>query len=611
MRLPQALALLLTGFSIALPPSALAATEVSHAIALRSTPKYPAGFDHFDYVNPKAPKGGDVRLVAIGTFDSLNSFIDKGNPAEGLDMIYDSLTVRSLDEPGSYYGLLAEKIERDPADNSWIIYDLNPKARFSDGAPVTADDVVFSFDTVRHDGNPGYKMYYQDIVKVEALNKTQVKFTFRSKNNPELPIIVGELQILPRHYWAKHSFTSGSLDIPVGSGPYTITRVDAGHSITYTRNASYWARDLPVNRGLHNFNSETFTYYRDGTVGLEGFKAGKYDFRAENKAKSWAVDYDFPALKNGFVKKLEQPNQNPAGMQAFVYNLRKPQFQDRRVREALGYAFDFEWENKTLFYGSYQRTESYYSNSDLAATGLPSKEELAILEPFRAQVPPEVFTTPYQAPHTDGSGNNRQNLLKAQQLLTDAGWTMKNNVLTDKNGQPLSFEILLVQPEFERIVQPFAQNLSRLGVQAKVRVVDDSQYIERLKKFDFDMVVGGAGQSLSPGNEQRSFFGSKSADAPNSRNLAGIKNPVVDALIEQLIAAPTRTQLVFQTRALDRVLLWNHYMIPQYHAGIYRLAYWDFFERPALAPKYDAGFDTWWVDPQKLAKIRTVQGSGK
>jgi len=417
------------------------------------------------------------------------------------------------------------------------------------------------------------------------------------------------MQILPRHYWDKHSFTSGSLDIPVGSGPYTISKLDPGRSITYTRNPNYWGRDLPVNRGQHNFDSETFVYYRDTTVGMEGFKAGKYDFRAENSAKSWATNYSFPAVRNGSVKKLEQPNQNPTGMQAFVYNLRRPQFQDARVREALGYAYDFEWENKTLFYSSYSRTESYYSNSDLASSGLPSKEELTILEPFRKQLPPEVFTTAYQAPHTDGSGNNRQNLLVAQQLLTQAGWTMKNNALVNGSGQPLSFEILLVQPEFQRIVQPFVQNLARLGVQAKIRVIDESQYVERVKKFDFDMVVGGDGQSLSPGNEQRSFFGSKAADAPNSPNLAGIKNPVVDALIEQLIAAPTREQLVFQARALDRVLLWNYYMIPQYHASNYRLAYWDMFERPALAPKYDAGFDTWWVNPQKQARIRAAQGS--
>lgn len=609
MRSQSALALVLAGFGISFCLAASAATEITHAIALRSTPRYPAGFTHFDYVNPAAPKGGDIRLSAIGTFDSLNSFIDKGNAADGLDHIYDSLTVRSLDEPGSYYGLLAEKIERDPADNSWIIYDINPRARFSDGVPVTADDVVYTFATVRHDGSPGYKMYYQDITNVQALDKYRVKFTFRNKNNPELPIIVGEMQILPRHYWEKHRFTSGGLEIPVGSGPYVISKVDPGRSITYQRNLNYWGQSLPVSAGVNNFNSLTYVYYRDITVSMEGFKAGKYDFRAESRAKTWATDYNFPAVKSGLVKKLEQANENPAGMQAFVLNLRHPVFQDARVRQAIGLAYDFEWENKTLFYGAYKRTESYFANSDLASSGLPSREELAILEPFRKQLPAEVFTQVFHAPRTDGSGNNRQNLLQAQQLLEQAGWSMQNNVLM-KAGQPLAFEILLVQPEFEKIVQPLVQNLSRLGIKATIRIVDDSQYVERVKKFDFDVVVGSVPQSLSPGNEQRSFFGSKSADAPNSRNLAGIKNPVVDALIEQLIAAPTREQLVYQARALDRVLLWNYYMVPQYHAGIYRLAYWDLFDRPALAPRYSDGFETWWVNPQKLAKVRAQQGSG-
>jgi microcin C transport system substrate-binding protein len=610
MRLPRLLALLaLVSTGFALP--AQASVEITHALALRSTPKYPANFQHFDYVNPDAPKGGDVRLDAFGTFDSFNGFIDKGNAAEGLADIYDSLTTRSLDEPSSYYGLLAEKIEHDPADHSWIIYDLNPKARFSDGVPVTAQDVVFTFTTVLRDGSASYKQYYKDIAKVEALDKTRVKFSFKVKGNQELGLIVGELPILPQHYWTKRNFAAGSLDIPVGCGPYVISKFDAGRSITFTRNPNYWGQDLPVNRGQNNFNSKTYIYYRDGTVAMEGFKAGQYDFRSENKAKSWAVDYEFPAKKNGLVKKLEQANGNPVGMQAFVFNQRRDFFKDARVREALNYAFDFEWENKTLFYGAYTRNSSYFENSDLAARGLPSKEELALLEPFRKQLPPALFTTPFANPKTDGSGNNRANLLKAQQLLADAGWTMRNNQLVDKGGKPLAFEILLAQPELERIAQPFVQSLGRLGVQARIRTVDTSQYIERLRKYDFDMIVGGWGESLSPGNEQYGFWGSKAATVPGSRNVGGIQNPVVDALVEQIIAAPSREQLVERVHALDRVLLWNYYVIPQYYIGIYRLAYWDMFERPALAPRYSDGFSTWWVNPQKQAKIRAAQGGGK
>lgn len=603
-----ALRLLSASLLLAFVLPAFAATETVHALALRSTPKYPANFPHFDYVNPDAPKGGDIRLEAMGTFDSFNPLIDKGNAADGLDQIYDSLTTHSLDEPSTAYGLLAEKMELDPADHSWIIYDINPKARFSDGTPVTAQDVVFTFTTVLRDGAANYKQYYKDIARVQALDKYRVKFTFKVKDNQELAMIVGELPILPQHYWASHKFASGSLDIPVGSGPYVISKFEAGRSVTYTRNPDYWARDLPVARGQNNFNSITYIYYRDLTVALEGFKAGQTDFRMENKAKSWAVDYEFPAKKSGYVKKIEQANGNPVGMQAFVMNLRRPLFQDERVREALDYAYDFEWQDRTLFYGAYTRNNSFFANSDLASSGLPSRQELALLEPWRKQLPPALFTTPYSNPRTDGSGNNRANLLKAQQLLADAGWSMRDNRLVDKSGNPFSFEILLLQPEMERIVQPFIQSLARLGIQARLRIVDASQYLGRVRKFDFDMIIGGWPESLSPGNEQYGFWGSRAADIPGSRNLAGIKNPVVDALVDKIIAAPTRDELVQRVHALDRVLLWNHYVVPQYYIGIYRMACWDIFDRPALAPRYGDGFNTWWVNPQKLAKIRTVQG---
>ncbi|MDQ8035986.1 MAG: extracellular solute-binding protein [Pedobacter sp.] len=584
-----------------------AAIEISHAIALHGQPKYAAGFKAFDYVNPAAPKGGDIRLEAMGTFDSLNPFINKGVPAAGINSIYDTLTMKSDDEPFTEYGLLAEKIERDPADKSWIIFHLNPKAKFSDGQAVTAEDVVFSFDIIRKDGDPQYKAYYADIAKVEALDKQRVKFTFKSKDNPELQLIVGQLQILPKHYWAKRNFNSTGFDIPVGSGAYAISKIDNGRSITYTRRADYWGADIPVNRGRDNFNSMTYVYYRDMTISLEGFKAGQFDYRVEYKAKTWAVDYNFPAVKSGQVKKWLLPNGNPQGMQAFAYNLRRPLFQDIRVRQALGYAYDFEWANKTMFYNAYTRSYSFFSNSELAARGAPSKEELAILEPFRKQLSPDVFVGAPVPPKTDGSGNIRSNLAAAQKLLTEAGWQIRNGKLVDKAGKPFSFEIIIAQPELERVINPFKQNLARLGIEMKIRVVDVPQYIERHRKFDYDMTTIRVGQSLSPGNEQRNYWGSAYADQPGSNNAMGIKNPVVDALIDQIIAAPSREQLVYRTRALDRVLLAGYYVIPQYYLGADRVAVWDFFERPKIAPKYAIGLDTWWVNPQKQADIRRRQ----
>lgn len=584
-----------------------AVTETSHAIALHGTPKYPAGFKAFAYVNPNAPKGGDIRLEAMGTFDSLNPFINKGIPAKGIESIYDTLTLKSDDEPFTQYGLLAEKIERDPADKSWIIYHLNPKARFSDGKAVTAADVVFTFTIIRKDGDPQYRAYYADIAKVEALDTQRVKFTFKRADNPELQLIVGQLQILPKHYWEKRNFNSTNLEAPIGSGAYVVSRINNGRSITYSRNPTYWGADLPVNRGRDNFNSITYVYYRDMTVSLEGFKAGQFDYRVEYKAKTWAVDYDFPAVKAGLVKKLMIRNENPAGMQGFAFNLRRPLFQDIRVRQALGYAYDFEWANKAMFYNAYTRSDSFFSNSELAAKGKPSTEELAILEPFRKQLPASVFTGAPVPPKTDGSGNIRGNLMLAQKLLNEAGWKISNGKLVDKSGKPFTFEIIIAQPELERVINPFRQNLARLGIEMKIRVVDVPQYIERERKFDFDMITHRVGQSLSPGNEQRNYWGSTFADQPGSANLMGIKHPVVDALIDQIINAPSREQLVYRTRALDRVLLAGHYMIPQYYIGSDRIAVWDFFERPEIAPKYSIGLDTWWVNPQKQASIRARQ----
>lgn len=600
--------LTLSLFIASLSQQTFAAVETSNAIALHGKPALPANFTAFNYANPQAPKGGELRMAAIGGFDSTNPYINKGNPIDGTEYLYDSLTVAALDEPFARYGLLAEKIERDPEDASWIIYHINPTARFSDGHAVTAEDVAFTFNLLKKEGAPSLKNYYSDIEKIEALDKQKVKFTFKSKTNRELGLIVGEQSILPKHYWEKRNFNSTNLDIPIGSGAYTLTKIDAGRGVTYQRNPNYWAANLPVNKGRYNVNTISFVYYRDTTVALEGFKAGQYDFNQENKAKNWATEYSFPAVKQGLVKKLQQANQNPTGMQGFLYNTRRPLFQDIRVRQALAYAFDFEWSNKTLFFNAYTRTKSYFANSELAASTLPTPHELALLEPYRKQLPASIFTTLYEPPKTDGTGNNRANLMAAQQLLTSSGWTIKNGKLLNAKNEPFVFEMLLAQPELERIVQPFKQNLARLGIDMTIRIIDIPQYINRQRSFDFDMVVGNFAQSLSPGNEQRDFFGSKAADINGSHNLIGIKNPVVDTLVDKIVGAPTREQLVTATRALDRVLLSGSYLIPHYHISYHRLAYWDYLEQPKVKPKYGLGLDFWWANTAKMAKIRAAQG---
>ncbi len=591
-------------------PAADTGVTVSPALSMYGDLKYPPGFKHFDYVNPDAPKGGTVKLAVIGTFDSLNPFILKGVADNGMFSTFDTLLASSTDEPFSEYGLIAESIEL-PADRSWVIFNLRPQARFHDGSPITADDVVWTFDTFKSKGRPYYHSYYSRVVKAEKLGPRKVKFTFSEGNNRELPLIVGQLHVLSKAYWSKREFDKTTLEPPLGSGPYEVAAVEPGRSITYRRVKNYWAAQLPVNVGQHNFDTIRYDYYRDATVALEAFKAGQYDIRFENVAKNWATGYECPALSKGLIKKEQIPNQVPTGMQAYVYNTRHAVFHDPRVRQALAYAFDFGWTNKNLFYGAYTRTKSYYSNSELASRGLPSPAELKILEPFRGQEPAEVFTREYEPPETDGSGDIRGNLIVALKMLREAGWSVKNGKLVnDKTGQPLQFEILLVQPEFERVTLPFVRNLARLGIKANVRTVDPSQYQRRMDSFDFDMAVGGWPESLSPGNEQIDYWTSKSADVTGSQNLAGIKDPVVDKLVDMVIAAPDRQSLVDRTRALDRVLLWGHYVIPQWHIRDTRVAYWDKFDRPKTLPPYDlgAGFDAWWVDAKKEAALLRRKG---
>ena len=597
----------------AIPPAAAEST-ISHAAAIRETPRYPAGFAHYDHVNPDAPKGGTVRRASVGsTFDSLNPFIVKGNAAAGLGLLFDTLTADSPGEATASYGLVAEWIEVAD-DGTWTTFWLRPEARFHDGSPVTPEDVVFSLEILKTKGHPSYRGYYGSVTSAEAVegetpsgHRKGVRFRFAEGVNQELPSILGQLDVLSKADWEGKDFSETTLEPPLGSGPYVVEpgSIDPGRSIVYRRNPDYWARDLAVNVGRHNFDRIRYDYYRDATVAVEALKAGEYDFRRENSSKRWATGYAGPALEAGTLRQELLAHDLPAGMQSFVFNTRREKFRDPRVREALGYAFDFEWTNRHLFYGQYRRSPSYFSNSELASTGLPTPAELAILEPYRGRIPERVFTTAYEPPRTDGAGGIRQNLRHARALLREAGWEVRDGRLVETaTGTVMEFEMLLVSPDFERVVLPFGKNLERLGVRMTVRTVDPAQYTRRISDFDFDMVVGSFGITLSPGNEQRYFWGSSSADVPGNRNLAGARDPVVDELVELVISAPDRKSLVDRTRALDRVLLWSHYVIPNWHLNAFRVAFWDIFGRPGKRPAYSLGFDTWWIDEAKAERVQ-------
>lgn len=590
-----------------MPVSTAQAQTAQHGLAMRGTPRYSASFAHLDYVNPDAPKGGTLRLSSIGTFDTLNPFTLKGMAAAGMEMVFETLMVRSLDEPFSKYGWVAESATIAP-DRTWISYKLRPQAKFHDGSPITPEDVIFSFETLRDKGHPSYRSYYKDVTKAEKTGAREVRFTFRNGKNAELPMIVGELPVLSKRYWAGKDFAATTLDAPMGSGPYKVDTLTQGRAVSFVRVNDWWAADIPINKGRYNFDKIVIDYYRDATVETEAFFAGRYDYRFENIAKNWALNYDTPAVKQGLIKKQTIENELPSGMQAFVFNIRRPLFKDRRVREALNYAFDFEWSNKSFAYGAYTRTQSFFDNSELAAKGLPSAAELRLLEPWRGKVPDDVFTKAFALPKTDGSGDNRENLRKAADLLREAGWTLKNGVLVDAQERPFKFDILYSQPLFERWVQPYLRNLERLGIKATYRVVDSSQFQNRINDFDFDMTIGGFGQSLSPGNEQYDMWGSAKANTKGSRNLIGIQDKAVDALIENIVHASSREDLITACRALDRVLQWGHYVVPQWHIGSWRIAYWDKFGQPKIAPKYGLAItDTWWIDPAKAALIERSQ----
>lgn len=591
------------------------AADAKHAFALHGEPKYPATYTHFDYTNPDAPKGGTLNLSAIGSFDTLNPFIVKGDPAGGMailgqSMIYDSLMEQSYDEPFTMYGLIAESVEH-PADNSSVTFNINKAAKWADGKPVTAGDVVWTFNTLMKDGSPFYKAYYADVKDVIAENDQRVKFVFTRNDNKELPLIISQLSILPKHYWEQpgKKFAQTTLEPPLGGGPYKVGKVVAGRSIQYVRDENYWAKDLPVNKGRFNFDKINYTYFRDNNVSLEAFFGGQFDVIQEQVAKLWATAYNAPPTKDGRVIKEEIPNTRPTGLQGYIYNLRRPVFQDDNVRKALAYAFDFDWSNKQFAYGAYTRTKSYFENSPLASKGLPTGRELAILEKYKGKIPDEVFTTEYAPPKTDGSGNNRENMKQAAALLDAAGYKLgKDGVRANDKGIRLEFEIIDNNPAFERWTMPFIQNLKKIGVIAKYRVIDDAQYINRMEKFDYDMTTMVIAQSDSPGNEQRDFWASSKADINGSRNYIGIKNPVIDELVDMIINAPDREELEARTHALDRVLLWNHYAIPHWYYGAWRIAWWKKLKHPEKLSGLTPGItDTWWVDPASLPKPAAVK----
>lgn len=579
----------------------------SYAFSMYTDVKYPQDFKHFDYASPKAIKGGTFRDFSLGTFDSLNPFITKGTPATDLALTYDSLLTSAADEPSTYYGLVAETIEY-PEDRSWVIFHINPKAKFHDGSPITAEDVAFSFKTLVEKGAPSYAFYYADVEKAEALDARRVKFTFKNSENRELILICGQLPVLSVKYWKDKDFEKSALEIPLTSGPYRIASFDAGRSITYARVPDYWAKDLPVNVGHYNFDIYQVDYYRDDTVALEALKAGQIDFRWERTASAWFSSYDIPAVKNGHLIKEELPDHSPRGMSSFILNLRRPPFDNMQFRQALSYAFDFEWTNRNIFHNSYTRVDSYFFNSELASSGLPEGRELEILLPYKDQLPSSVFTQPFENPKTDGSGNNRDNLRKAQELLKQAGYVIKQGKLIDpKTNKQITFEILERESTLERLVNPYIQNLKRLGIEASIRMVDTPQYLNRVRSFDFDIVIIPRQPITSPGNEQRDYWSSASADQADSSNYGGVKNPVVDQLVELVINAPNREELVVRTRALDRVLLHHHYVVPLYTVLSHRLAYWNKFSRPEIGPKYDPRFTTaihtWWIDPEKERRL--------
>ncbi len=589
---------------------AAGAGERRHGVSVFGTLKYAPGFTHFDYVNPGAPKGGRLSMVGssgVTTFNSLNSFILKGDAAQGLGALFDSLMVRADDEPDAMYGLVAKSIELAD-DRMAATFYIRPDAKFSDGSPLTADDVVFSFNTLKEKGHPQIRLQLRDVEKAEALGPLTVRYAFKGSQIRDLPMIVAGLPILSKAYYATREFDKTTMEPPLGSGPYKVADMAQGRFILYRLRDNYWGKDLPVNRGRYNFAELRYEYFRDRTAEFEGLKAGEYDFREEFTSKTWKTEYKIPQVESGRLKILTLPDERPSGAQGFFINTRRKKFADARVRKALDFAFDFEWTNRNQFYGLYKRTTSFFENSDMKASGAPSKAELKLLEPFRDTLPKDVFAEPYMPPVTDGTGNMRRQLRMADRLLRAAGWTLKGGKRVNKEGEEFEIEFLLFSPTFERIVAPFVRNLKKLGVSARIRFVDPSQFQSRLKQFDFDIITQRYVLRVTPGVEIRSYWGSQAASTDGSFNLAGIADPAVDALVEKIIGTKSREELVTAARALDRVLRAGHYWVPHWYKAAHNLAFWDKFSRPKIKPAYGRGvIDIWWYDEAKAAKLETTR----
>jgi len=616
-----AAASLLTGaLAWADEPPAEPGVIAAHGVSAFGVLKYPPDFTHFDYVNPDAPKGGVFSSQGTGasrTFDSLNPYILKGEPAQGMtagqsgNLVFDTLMARAWDEPDAVYGLVAYRIEY-PEDRSWAEFFLRPEARFADGSPVTSADVVFSLNTIKEKGAPRFKILFEDVVSAEAIDSQRVRFTFAAgKPTRDLPMLVGStLPILSAAYYQERDFAESSLEPPLTSGPYRVGAVEPGRRIVYERRDDYWGWDVPVNRGRFNFGEVVYEYFKDSTAAFEAFKSGAFVLHEEFLSKLWATAYDFPAVKQGWVKLDELPDGRPSGMQGYWLNMRRPALADIRVREALALGFDFEWSNKALFYDLYDRTDSFFEGSDLQAEGPPSPEELALLQPLADQLPADALGPAYVPPTTDGSGRNRENLRAASTLLDEAGWAVgTDGMRRNAEGALLSIEFLDDSPAFERITGPFVQNLRKIGVDASTRTIDPAQYQARIETFDFDATVARFSLSLTPDTELRAFFSSRSADQPSSFNLSGVANPAIDALVEDVIAAKNREELTTAAHALDRALRALHIWVPQWHKNSHTIAYWDMFGRPAIKPPYDRGIiETWWIDEARAAALNKARG---
>ena len=589
----------------------------SSAIAILGKPALPPDFPYFPYVNPNALKGGDVTLSSVGTYDNFNPFILRGTSTRGMSgswvilpggsgsgstvgHIWESLLTSSADEISTAYGHIASTIEL-PASKLWVGFELRPEAKFSDGTPVTAEDVAWTYRTLLDQGRPSFRIQMADVKDVVVEGPRRVVYHFKSSDNRELPLILGGLPVLPKHFFDGRDFSKPLTDPPIGSGPYRIASFELGRSVTYERRPDWWAVDQPTGKGTNNFGHVRIEYFRDSTVAMEAFKAGQIDLRTENIAKNWATAYDFPAVARGLVIKRDFVHHLPTGMQGYAMNTRRPVFANPLVRQAMAEVFDFEWANKNLFYSSYTRTLSYFNNSPLASSGIPQGEELKLLEPYRKGLPPELFTEPFKLPVTDGSGNNREQLRQALDLLQQAGWSVKERKLVDKDGNQMTFTILLDEPSLERPALPYVQLLQKLGIDARVRTVDPAQYQHLTDDFDFDMLMIVYPQGDIPGNELRDYFTCAAAKAPGSFNVSGICNPAVDALVERIVKAQDRETLGTAAHVLDRVLLWGWYLVPNWDSSIFHIAYWDRFGYPDKPIREGFNFDTWWVDAAKAA----------